>query len=164
MGFKPIRFVLSEHAGVNRVAEPVSFGVPLSFGYVGDIKDLALIDETGAPLPFDTRVLARWPDNSVRWVLVDTQISIPAGRDKIILLCAKSSPVPQLPRIMVRDLPGGLNVDTGKASFCIGMQKELSLFKRIRINGSPELEVEFASLKLTDTGEGLDTDGGSILI
>ena len=153
MSFNPIKFNCSESAGIHRVDEPVSFGVPLPSGAVSDTSGLALTYDKGPCLPFDTRILARWPNGSIRWLLVDTQISVPAGKDKVLLFSDKSAPFCDRPIVRIHEKSDGVIVDTEKASFCIGTQPDLLLFKWIRVNGARKLGFGPAGLRLTDTAD-----------
>ena len=53
----------------------VGLGVPLPRGWLDEAIGVRLLDRsTGAAVPTQSRVLRRWPDRSVRWLLVDTRI------------------------------------------------------------------------------------------
>lgn len=58
---------------------PVTGGVPLAEGAAPASAVFALRDESGAAVPLQTRVLARWHDGSARWVLLDFPADPPAG-------------------------------------------------------------------------------------
>jgi hypothetical protein len=48
-------------------------GVPIHRGLLAGPDGLRLVDSSGAEHPIQTRVLDRWGDGSVRWLLVDFQ-------------------------------------------------------------------------------------------
>jgi hypothetical protein len=54
-----------------RRREPVRLGVPIGLARVHTPDSLVLVDSTGAPQLLQTRVLDRWHDGSVRWLLLD---------------------------------------------------------------------------------------------
>lgn len=56
-------------------AEPVRFGLPLPEGLVSNPDEIAL-ELDGVGLALQTRVLSRWPDGSVRWMLIDFQADL----------------------------------------------------------------------------------------
>ena len=58
---------------------PVTGGVPLAPGIAPEGASFALRDESGAAVPLQASVLARWPDGSARWVLLDFQAQPPSG-------------------------------------------------------------------------------------
>ncbi len=72
-----------ETGGVRRRAEPVSTGVPLPPGRVRAPEQLALVDDQGRRIPVQTQVLDRWPDDSVRWLLLDFALDR-AGRGYLL--------------------------------------------------------------------------------
>lgn len=68
-----------DDSGIKRLNEPVSFGVPLPKGYLTDGNDLALVAVRGAlneQLAFGHKALSHWPDNSIKWLLLDIQVSL----------------------------------------------------------------------------------------
>jgi hypothetical protein len=68
-----------EEAGVDRVNEPVTMGVPLPEGRVRGASDLALTDESGRAIPAQFTQITRWPrDKSIKWVHATFLYSIPA--------------------------------------------------------------------------------------
>src|SRR6516164_7255920 len=54
-----------------RRGEPVSCGIPWPQGVLTDPARLWLSDSRGQAAVLQTRVLDRWPDGSVRWLLLD---------------------------------------------------------------------------------------------
>ena len=55
---------------------PLTFGVPLPQGVARDDEAWTIVGGDGRQRAVQTRVLDRWPDGSVRWLLVDAQIDI----------------------------------------------------------------------------------------
>ena len=68
-----------ETAGVERCNWPVTRGVPLPGGAVQDPARLGVEDADCRPVAAQFRVLSRWPDRSLKWVLVDFQADVPPG-------------------------------------------------------------------------------------
>jgi hypothetical protein len=52
---------------------PVTGGVPLAEGAAPEGVNFGLYDENGKPVPCQSSILARWKDQSARWVLLDFQ-------------------------------------------------------------------------------------------
>lgn len=67
---------VAETSGSYRASEPVTFGVPLPQGALKDTRLLRCWREDGPALPIQARALSRWPDFSVRWALIDTQLEL----------------------------------------------------------------------------------------
>src|SRR5438874_10242557 len=59
-----------------RDREPVTCGIPWPKGMLHDPNYLVLRDEKGESIPLQTRILDRWPDRSVRWLLLDLQATV----------------------------------------------------------------------------------------
>jgi hypothetical protein len=95
----------------NGAAWPVSSGVPLPQGEVYEIANLRLTGQNNAPISAQKKVLARWHDGSLKWVLLS--FVAPAEQDKYQLQYgakireAASSP------LAVKNPNGSVIVDTG---------------------------------------------------
>ena len=61
------------------VAEPVRVGVPFAAGAFDGKAPLAVVGSDGVALPVQTRITDRWPDRSVRWLLVDFVLKVDAA-------------------------------------------------------------------------------------
>src|SRR4051812_20658133 len=59
--------------GPRQSAEPITLGVPFARGLCANEAELRLLDDAGRATALQTQVLDRWPDGSIRWVLVDFQ-------------------------------------------------------------------------------------------
>ena len=69
---------LLEEAGVRRSRTPITFGLPLPQGGIYDLRQLCLLSPKGMRVPAQFTATAFWPDNSLKWVLVDFVASLPA--------------------------------------------------------------------------------------
>jgi hypothetical protein len=92
---------------------PVTCGIPWPRGRLADPSRLALRDAGGRPLPLQTRVLDRWPDGSVRWVLLDWR----AGAAGPFRLAESGDGVAPEAAVRVAERAGTVTVDTGAARF-----------------------------------------------
>src|SRR5207245_124632 len=75
-----VPLALEESAGVARHAWPASASVPLPRGRVQSPDKLWLAAPGGRAAPLQARALERWPDGSVRWLLLDFLADVPAGK------------------------------------------------------------------------------------
>lgn len=110
------RLTVEEPAGVERQQWPVTSGIPLALGTLGDDQAAALFDEGGKEIPLQTEPLARWPDGSIRWLLLDFQIDLAARQTKTLTLRfgpgTRRAPVDR--PVRVASLPGGkVTFETG---------------------------------------------------
>lgn len=81
-----IALAVEEPGGVPRPGWPVTSGVPFARGALTDAKAVTLLAGDGKAVPLQTDVLARWPDGSVRWLLLDFQVDLAAGEKKAFTL------------------------------------------------------------------------------
>jgi hypothetical protein len=111
-----IRLAVQEPAGVARQQWPVTSGIPLARGTLRDDQGAALFDAAHGELPLQTETLARWPDGSVRWLLLDFQIDLKARETKTLVLRygpgIRRAAVPNPVRVTRAD-DGRVSVETG---------------------------------------------------
>lgn len=80
-----VPIIVEEPSGVRRKAWPVTSGVPLAEGALRDSSCVRLRSDEG-DLPLQTEVLSRWPDGSIKWLLLDFQIDISAKERRRLAL------------------------------------------------------------------------------
>ena len=81
-----IELTIEEPSGVGRQSWPVTSGIPFGAGVLRDSDSTALYALDDQELPLQTEVLSRWPDGSVRWLLLDSAIDLkPHEKSKLIL-------------------------------------------------------------------------------
>jgi hypothetical protein len=81
-----LRLTVDEPAGISRAGWPVTSGVPLARGALYDERAAALCGEDGREIPLQAAALSRWPDGSVRWLLLDFSCDLKALQKKNFLL------------------------------------------------------------------------------
>ena len=74
-----VALTVTEPAGVDRANEIATQGVPFPYGALADVTNVRVLDSAGGELPHQARVLARWPDESIKWALVGFPVSVGAG-------------------------------------------------------------------------------------
>lgn len=93
-----VKLTLRETAGVDRVAEPVTSGVPLPEGAVRAADGVSLLDAAGQPIPCQVIPQALWRDGSLKWALLDFQADLPADSTATYTLVRrKASALPTHP-------------------------------------------------------------------
>ena len=81
-----IVITVNEPSGVPRTAWPVTSGIPLAPGQLRSDQQVALFDAASRQIPLQTETLARWPDGSIRWLLLDFQVDLAAGQSQQFLV------------------------------------------------------------------------------
>jgi len=71
--------LLKEKAGLPRKATVIQFGVPFPEGLFFNHKELVAITDTSSVLASDISTTILWPDNSIKWCLVKTQVNLNAN-------------------------------------------------------------------------------------
>src|SRR5882724_1498236 len=90
---------------------PVTCGIPWPRGALHDLSRLALRDARERRIPLQARVLDRWPDGSVRWVLLDWHAEVEAAPYRLGV--ADYEPLPPQYAVRVQANGTAVTVETG---------------------------------------------------
>src|SRR5947199_2228384 len=152
-----------ETAGVARSGEVVRSGVPLPRSLnLLSVAGFALVDGTGAKVPAEFEVTARWnaglADTTapIQWMLVTFPATVPAGGTALYRVVTDGSagpnPAPARP-LTVSQSGNAVTVDTGAAIFRLGADSTALFDEMVLDNGT----------RLATGGNGLTlkTNGGN---
>ena len=119
----------------DRQAEPVTVSIPFAQGRLADPRALVIRDGD-VILPAQRRVLATWPDKSVKWLLVHFQPDLPGNEDKTLHFKTVDDPpdVQSQATVKVARAPDGIAVDTGPLSFLVPNEGFLPI-RDVRLDG-----------------------------
>lgn len=143
---------LEETAGVIRNQEPITTGIPFPKGLISDPSLLYILDEEDSFVPSAAISLSKWSDGSVKWALVDCQVSMPSMSRKCLRLYADSSPSERkeiLPSLIFRESQEGLFIQTGKVVFDLDL-RILRPFRQITREDGPLLHENCSGIVLLD--------------
>lgn len=100
-----------------RALEPATVSVPFPKGEIFDFTQCRIMDEEGRIFPGQFRAIAKWPDGSIKWLLVHLQADLP-GNDSVnyYLDIASSKEVSNVQMKVTNNL-----IDTGV--LCIGLSE-----------------------------------------
>jgi hypothetical protein len=145
----PLRMALRVDGGDASSARPCTVGVPVPRGVLGGAAAVALHDRQGCTIPCQGRALARWPDGSVRWLLLDFILS--AGRPvqgECTLSFNAPAPRPD-PSPCVEGSGDAVVVHTGPVAFTVERAAPFPL-SRVARDGESVLQPRAARVVLTD--------------
>lgn len=150
-GAEMVKLNVADLAGVERVAEPVTSGVPFPQGAVLDAGKLALVDAAGKPVPAAFAAISLWPkDKSVRWALVDAQVNVPAG-GAAELSVVQAAPAAPVAKLTCQDGAETVSVGSGRLKFVV-RKKGFRLFESATLDGVPLLSACPEGLAMTIAG------------
>lgn len=140
-GIFSVPLSIRDNSGVARRDWPVTTGVPLPLGVVRDIDQLRLIDAAGREIPAQFTVLSRYGalDNSLRWVLLDCQVDVPANGEVTLQLRNDHPPRPVSVPIRIAETPQAFTVDTGTVVATIS-RRDGSLLQSVSVGGKQVLK------------------------
>lgn len=141
-----IPLTVHETAGVSR-DEPVTFGVPIPQGSLGH-PDAIELSDGGNAIPTQSRALVRWPDRSVKWLLVSGRVNLKPNQTKELTLSFGGEV--KSPRIStnspIREEGDSLSVDMGGTRFVIDRKTGVG-----SIENSDKLLTKLPLSRLTST-------------
>jgi len=144
---------VNEPSGIPREKEPVTFGVPFPKGLVSDLLELAVEDSEHGRIPVAMTPIARWTDRSIKWMLFDLQLSMPANGKKCLRVRHSSTSKDKTNNvsiaIKINRPQNRIYINTGKVEFKLDFSK-LFPFTQIVVNGKFQLVENKSSILLID--------------
>ena len=119
-----IRLSVQETAGVNRVEEPVTSGIPLpESANILKTDSLQLTDASNNVIPTQLTVTSRWKGTAgdstkpIKWILLDFNATIPANGYATYYLTSGNTPLTTTTSLSIQDQTDKFIINTGKAKF-----------------------------------------------
>ncbi|HUE69837.1 MAG TPA: hypothetical protein VMP01_03020, partial [Pirellulaceae bacterium] len=145
-----VPLIVRERAGIARVNEPVTLGVPLPRGYAMPGQKWVVEDEAAAEgaAGCQTRPLALWRDGSVKWLLTTMAASCePHGSRRVRLTPGKATG--RAAGVTVVRLADRIEVDTSRGVFTLPAAGEV-LLSRANVSGREVLSAAGIAAELSD--------------
>ncbi|MBT6146882.1 MAG: hypothetical protein HOH74_15705, partial [Gemmatimonadetes bacterium] len=122
----PIPLHVTGAAGVDNW--PLTRGVPLPEGALHNVDGLLLVDSDGGVVPHQVRILSRWPNGSLKWVLLDFQ-----GRGNTTYQLTQTTSTQSLQEgVQIEDTPAAIQVCTGRMRFTVRRDR-VGLFEDLQL-------------------------------
>jgi len=113
-----VPLVVTAREAAPRQGAVVTSGVPFAKGAFADPSLVRLL-RGAAELPLQARRTASWPDGSVRWLLADFPLDLPAAPASVSLLLRTGNAPAPVAGVTVDDRPDALTVRTGAATIVL---------------------------------------------
>ncbi|MBL8027259.1 MAG: hypothetical protein JNL74_12645, partial [Fibrobacteres bacterium] len=138
---------LREYWGVKREQSYVSGGIPLPKGLITNAGQISLSSPAGSAVPFQSRPLLRWPDGSLRWLLMTFPADVNAhSTANYKLTMQRDGRYPSVNyapgTVAVTDNSTHVIVSTGKMILQIKKQGGFNLFDRVTIDADNDGAVD----------------------
>jgi hypothetical protein len=119
--------------------EVVTSGVPFPQGFLTDPTRVGVCTDAGTAVPVQRRVLAEWPDGSVKSLLLDIPVALAEGAAARFQLTRDRGLAPTAGgrRLSVKEVDGCIVIDNGVAE-CV-FSRSRALLERIRLESGPEM-------------------------
>lgn len=108
-----------EPDGLERRRWPLTVSVPFARGALPAGTPVGVRDDGGGALPVQVRPLAQWPDGSVRWLLVDTQVDLRANQERRLRIEPGAAAAAPATPLRLTDSEQGIAVDAGALRFAV---------------------------------------------
>lgn len=129
-----VPITVQDAAGVARVSEPASGGIPLPWGKYQKDQGFALF-EGDKEVPAQAIPLVVDEKGFLRWVLLDFQADLAAKEKRTYTLKTLAPKAKPAQALKVTDGTDGVTVDTGKIKFTISKSKPFSLLSAVEAGG-----------------------------
>jgi len=141
-----LSFTVNNPQFIEMTGVPLRASVPMPEGAITDpAKELALVDEEGRAVNAQWKVLAPWPDGSVRFVLIDYAVARMAPEESRQFRLVDSSKAkgeaPDSPSLDLKDTDDAVEIDTGRLRVKLS-KKQFSLFEELALDGK-QLHVDW---------------------
>ncbi len=132
-------------------AQPVTGGMPFPRGVLGSADNIRLLDSAGNELPLQAQVTVRWPDDTVKWVLLDFQADVPEGGEASYALefGNEVTRAPLTEAISIEEDDDAIVVDTGPLRVRLD-RANFALLGEAWLDGERITEAAGAGIFLTD--------------
>ena len=139
---------LKECHGLPRLNEPVRLGIPLSRGLLSESQKICVVSHLGQFIPNQIRPLCLWPDRSVKWLLLDSFVTLQAHESAVFSVVPRNGTdeaftADPLTQLAWQESPAAFSVDTGTALFTVP-KKSFAPFSSVKM-GAVEILSERAS-------------------
>ncbi len=118
-----IPIILKEEDGLQRNNEPIRIGVPIARSIVTKTVQLTLTDHTDKPHPSQIQVLEKWPDGSLKWILLDFFADTAPNSTTIFHIKRSSRYQDAFNQLVVEETTDSITIATGKARFTISRKE-----------------------------------------
>ena len=71
MNFHRLRVIVYDPLNIDREQEIVTFGIPFPKSVLFSTSNIRVVNSKGVVIPAQFKVLSRWPDGSIMWLLID---------------------------------------------------------------------------------------------
>lgn len=143
-----VAIVVRENAGIERSGEPVQIGVPVPKGRWTTDSGFVIGYPAREVHTCQTQCLKRWPDGSIKWLLVDFPAQVPALSTTTWSLSQQAKQADLQPQILIEEGTDEWRVDTGAGCFVIDTYG-FKPFKKIELlSGDKVLDSSRCNLKL----------------
>lgn len=132
---------------------PVRCGLPIPRSELDSAEHAVVEDLHGTPLPCQARVLATWPDGSVKWLFIDFFHDFSRSgeaRYRVVYGNAVRRP-PVERRVNITAVADGLDVDTGAVRFIVP-KAHFGIVENVRRAGGEVVQSEPISAEIVETG------------
>ena len=134
-----VALTVQETAGVARVKAPCRSGIPLLPGAVKDEKKLRLLDDKGAEVPAQFRVINRRDAGDIEWVCLDFLADAPANGSSVYHLTDTGPPRPVERPVTVDDAADAIRVNVGPLALAVSKKSFTGLGQvLLAVNGGLE--------------------------
>jgi len=136
---------------------PICGGIPLGKGQLYTIENLELVDSQGVQIPAQTKIMATWPDKSIKWLLLNSIIPVSSQeKNNYYLRYAKDiQRQTYQAKLTVEENQNEVTVNTGKLRFTIS-KRGFCLLNKVWLDKNSD--------STYDEAESLSSQGDMVIV
>ncbi len=121
-----VTLFVQDNSGLSRVSEPARGGIPLPEGKIRSLDNMRIVDLEGNEVLAQFQDLARWPDGSIKWVLVQFQCDLNSrerGEYRLEYGTEVKRQAQYVSELVVKEDEESIYIQTGAMSFSIAKEE-----------------------------------------
>jgi hypothetical protein len=140
-----------DEVGVPRRGVPITFGLPIPQGGLYDLANLRLLSPSGRETPAQFTATAFWPDDSLKWVLVDFWADLDANQHADYAVEIGNDVTRKAPpsKVRVDESTDVIRVNTGPLEAVID-KRRFNIFRNVNVAAGPTVASASTGVVLSD--------------
>lgn len=151
-----VELTIEEHSIIDRILEPVSFGVPIAYETnITDENNFCIKNSSNNIIPAQFKVLERWDtevsNNSgrIKWILIDFQATV-LSNSTVNYYLQDSAGAVTSPTLIITNIANVIIINTGNAEFTID-KNNFNIITSAKYNGVNILNSDSSGIREEDS-------------
>ncbi len=154
VAYQKVEVALAERAGESREGSEVAFGFPLVEGALFDTAKIRVVDPvSGEELPTQVHLLAHWPDQSLKSVLLQFRADLERNESRKVAVefgREVNRKAKAADQVSVKETSGAIRVQTGPLEIVVGKERFVPFQEVYALKPERRLVAKSSGIELED--------------